>query len=192
MLLRLERLRQRHGCSPTPYRMTKLLTITKIRRVQAWVSRATAKPPASGARPAEQPIPYQPQNAAAVASAGPFVGRVGTRLLPTTTTCRINGRYRDTSLTNTTNSLRPCSDRPRVTPRTSVGRAGTRPIPAPQLAGCTAVTHNTSLTNATTSHRPCSDQPRLSPAERRLGQAAHGHYPQRLSHQPNHLTSAVL
>jgi hypothetical protein len=39
----------------------------------AWVSRATAKPPTAWARLAEQPAPSQAKNAAAVASAAPFV-----------------------------------------------------------------------------------------------------------------------
>jgi hypothetical protein len=47
----------------------------------AWVSRATAKQPASWARAAEQPAPSQAQNAAAVASAAPFVGQVRARPL---------------------------------------------------------------------------------------------------------------
>jgi hypothetical protein len=46
----------------------------------AWVSRATAKQPTSRARPAEPPAPSQAQNAAAVASVAPFVGRAGARL----------------------------------------------------------------------------------------------------------------
>jgi hypothetical protein len=52
--------------------------------LNAWVSRATAKPPAFGARPAEQLAPSQAQNAAAVASAAPFVGRAGAQPLPVT------------------------------------------------------------------------------------------------------------
>jgi hypothetical protein len=100
----------------------------------------------------------RPKTAAAVASAAPFVGRAGARPLPqpplsptqpshfgraltdhhfnparplpTTTTCRTNGRYphHTTSLTSTTTSLQPRSDRLRVCPPNAwVSRATAKP-----------------------------------------------------------------
>ncbi len=58
------------------------LICTCVVHPNAWVSRATAKLPASWARPAEQPTPSQAQNAAAVASAAPYVGQDQGRPLP--------------------------------------------------------------------------------------------------------------
>jgi hypothetical protein len=105
--------------SPTqPPHCGRALTSHDFRPPNAWVSRATAKLPTSWARPAEQPAPFQAQNAAAVTSAATtnegslislgrnsdtggfarcflalFVGRAGARPLPPTTTRRTNGRY---------------------------------------------------------------------------------------------------
>jgi hypothetical protein len=63
----------------------------QVRRTLVWnfqppnarVSRAIAKPPTCWASPAEQPASFQAKNAAAVASAAPFVGRAGARPLST-------------------------------------------------------------------------------------------------------------
>jgi hypothetical protein len=48
-----------------------------LRRPNAWVNRATAKPPPSWARPAEQSAPSQAKNAAAVASVATSHARRG-------------------------------------------------------------------------------------------------------------------
>jgi hypothetical protein len=111
----------------------------------AWVNRATAKPPASWARPAEQPAPSQAQNGRS--------GGVGCNLpcpawhSPTGEHTRPLKEY-----------FAPISG---YVLRTLCW-AGRH----------TAVTRTTSLTNANTSLRPRSDRPRLAPAQRRASVAA--------------------
>jgi hypothetical protein len=58
------------------------IVLPSYKRPNAWVNRATAKQAASWASPAEQPTPSQAQNAVAVASVAPFVGRADARPLP--------------------------------------------------------------------------------------------------------------
>jgi hypothetical protein len=52
----------------------------ELQAAQRLGQRRHRKPLTSWARPTEQPAPFQAQNAGAVASAAPFVGRVGVRL----------------------------------------------------------------------------------------------------------------
>jgi hypothetical protein len=82
--------------------------------------------PGSAAPPQKHHLPGQdrlnnqhllrPKTAAAVALVAPFVGRVGPRPLPAANFADDTAVTRTTSLTNTTTSLRPCSDWLRVLP----------------------------------------------------------------------------